>query len=95
MFNDSEPKDIKRSVRDRYKRRLQWLTHAVEQFEYSANERIKHGGNIKDRDEIEAILKVLDELKPLLPEDSGPDEETNRKLSEFFNIKYVPLDKHA
>ena len=91
----SEPKDIKRSIRDKYKRRLQWLAHAVEQYELAASERIKHGGKIRDRTEIDAILKAIEPLKTYLPEDAGLDEETNRRLCELFNIDYVPLDKNA
>ena len=94
-MNKSDPKDIKRSVRDKYKRRLQWLAHAVEQYEIAASERIKHGGKITDRAEIDAILKTLEALKAYLPEGLELDEETNRRLCEFFDIEYVPLDKNA
>jgi hypothetical protein len=86
-------KDIKRSVRDKYNRRLQWLSHAIEQYEIAASERIEHGGKIQDRDEVDAILEAIEPLKRLLPEESVLDEETNRRLCELFNIEYVPIKK--
>ncbi|WP_125482856.1 hypothetical protein [Caballeronia choica] len=58
-------KDIKRSVRDKYKRRLQWLAPAIEQYEIAASERIEHGGRIQDREEIDAILRAIEPLKDL------------------------------
>ena len=91
----SEPKDIKRSVRDKYKRRLKCLAHAVEQYEIAASERIKHSGKIRDRSEIDAILAAIEPLKKHLPEGFELDEETNRRLCELFDIEYVPLDKNA
>lgn len=94
-MNNTEKKDIKRSVRDKYNRRLKWLSHAVVKFEYAAEERIKHGGNIRNREEIEAILKALETLKIYLPEKSGIDEETNRRLSDFFDVEYTPLKKNT
>lgn len=94
-MKNSDPKDIKRSVRDKYKRRLKWLAHAVEQFEIAASERVKYGGKIRDRAEIDAILKAITPLKKLLPEEAELDEEANRKICEIFNIEYMPLDKNA
>ena len=94
-MNDPEPKDIKRSVRDKYKRRLQWLAHAIEQYEIAASERIKHGGKIRDRAEIDAILSAIEPLNIHLPKDVELDEESNRILCELFNIEYVPLDRNA
>ncbi len=88
-------KDIKRSVRDKYNRRLQWLSHAIEQYEISASERIEHGGKIQNREEIDAILRAIEPLKKLIPKGSGLDEETNRRLCELFNIEYVQLNKGA
>jgi len=92
-MNKAQPKNVKRSVRDMYKRRLQWLRQAVEQYEIAASDRIQHGGKIRDRDEIDAILKEPDLLKQHLPEVPGLDEETNRRLCELFHIDYVPMDK--
>ncbi len=60
-------KDIKRSVRDKYKCRLQRLACAVEQYEIAASERIKHGGKIRDRKEIDAILSAIELLKKTSP----------------------------
>lgn len=94
-MNHSDHKDIKRSVRDKYKRRLQWLAHAIEQYEIAATDRITHGGKIRDRAEIDAILKAIEPLKQLLPKEDGFDEETNRRLCDLFNIEYVPIDKNA
>jgi hypothetical protein len=45
--------------------------------------------------ELDAILKAIEPLKQLLPEEGGLDEETNRRLCELFNIEYVPIDKNA
>lgn len=93
-MNNSPPKDIKRSVRDKYNRRLQWLSHAIKQYEIAATDRIKNGGNIQDREEIDAILEAIEPIKKLLPKEATLDEKTNRRLCELFNIEYKPLDKN-
>ena len=89
-MNKARPKDLKRSVRDKYHRRLQVLAHTVEQFEYAAADRIKHGGKIRDRPEIDAILLCLQSVKPYLPKPQELDERVIRNLCEVFNMEYVP-----
>jgi len=81
------PKDKKRSVRDKYRRRLRWLASAVDQFEIAAQDRIEYGGNIRDRVELDAILEALKPLKELLPEERHDfDEKANKSLSEALGI---------
>ncbi|UBB15425.1 hypothetical protein [Comamonas odontotermitis] len=94
-MNDSSPKDIKRSIRNKYKRRLRWLAHAVEQYGFAATERIENGGNIRDREDIEAILKAIEPLKKFLPKQDERDEKANRSISEALGIEFTPLDKDA
>jgi hypothetical protein len=90
MMKKAAPKDLKRSVRDKYVRRLQVLAHAVEQFEYAAADRIQHGGKIRDRNEIDALLHTLKSVKPHLPKPQELDERVIRQLCEVFNMEYVP-----
>lgn len=90
--DDSQPKDIKGSIRQKYKRRLVWLYHAIEQYEIVANDRIEKGGNIRDRDEIEVILELIKPLKERLPKtDTEIDEKFNKRMCELFNMEYTPL----
>ena len=94
-MNTAQPKNLKRSIRDKYKRRLKNLAHAVEALNDAAKNRLSDGGKIRDKDDVLKILEALDSLKDLLPEnDVELDEETNKKLSELFDIEYKPLDKN-
>lgn len=93
-MNKAQPKNIKRSLRDKYKRRLNSLAHAVEELQSAANARLSDGGKIRDKDEVLKILQALDSLKNLLPEANLElDEETNKRLCELFNIDYQPITK--
>lgn len=62
-----EPKDKKCSIREKYNRRLRSLSHVIEEYVFSANERLENGGNIRNRDETEKILNKAKELQDLIP----------------------------
>lgn len=64
----NKPKDLNRSIRDKYKRRLVNLALEIENYSYAANERLNNGGNIKNRKETEEILHKVKELQKLIPE---------------------------
>ncbi|MDP2101139.1 hypothetical protein [Tabrizicola sp.] len=94
-MNEAQPKNLKRSLRDKYKRRLKNLAHAVEELQSAADALMSDGGKIRDKDEVLKILQALDSLKNLLPEANLElDEETNKRLCEFFNIEYQPINKN-
>lgn len=92
-MNKAQPKNLKRSLSDKYKRRLRNLAHAVEELQTAAQARVSDGGKIRDKDEILKILQSLDSLKILLPQaNTELDEETNKRLCEVFNIEYQPFN---
>ena len=80
------PKDIKRSIREKYKRRLNWLFHALDQYEIMAKERLQNGGNIINRKETEDILLKVSELKEMIPD---PDLFRNEKELNFDRLNKI------
>ena len=89
-MTSSQPKNLNRSLRDKYNRRIKLLSHAVEQFEIAANDRLNIGGNIRNRSEIEAILAIVSTLKPHLPDTSSLDDATYKRLCDLFDMAYDP-----
>lgn len=79
------PKDIKRSIREKYKRRVKWLAHAVEQFEFAAKDRLEEGGKIRNRPQTEELLEATDNLKALLAKYYKPEAEPLYN-EDVFNI---------
>ena len=94
-MNETQPKNLKRSLRNKYKRRLNNLAHAVEELQSATKALLSDGGKIRDKDEVLKILQALDSLKNLLPQaNTDLDEETNKKLCELLNIEYQPFNKN-
>ena len=85
-------KNEKISLRNKYKRRVEWLRLSISNYEYIAEQRLQNGGKIHDRDDIQKVLAKLKELKALLPK--KPSDKTLKlrvwnNLTEFFNMEYV------
>jgi hypothetical protein len=94
-MNKVQPKNLKRALREKYKRRLSNLTRAVKELQGAAKDRLADGGKIRDKVEVLKILDALDSLKTLLPDiDNLLDEETNKLFCQIFNIEYQPLLGH-
>ena len=79
-------KDPKRSIRDKYIRRRRNLGQAIDQFVMAADDRLTEGGDIHDREQIEALKKALHEVTKLLPPDEPPDPAFATRLNEIFGL---------
>jgi len=62
-------KDIKRSIRDKYKRREAHLYYAIEQYLMHADDRLNEelAGKARDKDKIDAISEKCRELFAEIP----------------------------
>ena len=63
-------KNPKRSLRDKYKRRVCWMAHSLQEFIYYAEERLdpERAGKIRNKGETELLKKSAEELLKLIPE---------------------------
>ncbi|EOF8195031.1 TPA: hypothetical protein ACPY5Y_001570 [Yersinia enterocolitica] len=100
-FND-QPKNLKKSINDKYNRRVKSLSRHLEDFIYHAEMKLDESisGRIYRRDEIESIVEKVKELVAILPVSNEPPsinfdiieiienatEETLRILSEGQKI---------
>lgn len=96
-FND-QPKNLKKSINDKYNRRVKSLSRHLEDFIYHAEMKLDESvsGRIYRRSEIESIVEKVKELAAILPVSTEPPsinfdviemienatEETQRILSE-------------
>ncbi|CAS08647.1 hypothetical protein [Escherichia coli] len=96
-FND-QPKNLKKSINDKYNRRVKSLSRHLEDFIYHAEMKLDESisGRIYRRSEIESIVEKVKELMAILPASDEPPsinfdileiienatEETQRILSE-------------
>ena len=96
-FND-QPKNQKKSINDKYNRRVKSLSRHLEDFIYHAEMKLDESisGRIYRRSEIESIVEKVKELMAILPASDEPPsinfdileiienatEETQRILSE-------------
>lgn len=85
----TSPKNLKRSIYQKYQRRERNLVHAVDQCIGLINDRLTAGGNIHDRAKLEALLEALNTVVALLP-DIGIvplHENVVRPLNKTFGIE--------
>jgi len=68
------PKDLNRSIRDKYHRRVHNLLLSLKEYEIAANERLINGGKIRNREETKMILEKVKELKSILPNDEQKED---------------------
>ena len=88
----NDPKDLKRSIRNKYNRRLRWLGEILDDFMHHAEERLdeERAGKIHNREEtIELInecakLREIIIIKPL--DDYEISENAKDKLNAIFGI---------
>lgn len=78
-----EPKNKTRSIREKYRRRLDNMTLALNNYKYAANERLINGGNIRNRHETKIILEEVQKLINLLPKKT--DEPDIEGLNNILN----------
>lgn len=85
-------KDLKTSIRNKYKRRLRFLASSLDDFICHAELRLdaKKAGQIRKRTETEALLESCKELRKKIPvhDDGTIDEQVYKNLCDFFNIPY-------
>lgn len=83
MSFNAEPKNKRLSIHNKYKRRLKWLSHALDDFIQSAERKLDESiaGKIHKRNEIEAIVSKCKELAGIIPTpeelDNGPQIRTD------------------
>lgn len=86
------PKDLKTSIRNRYKRRLRFLASSLDDFIYHAELRLDatKAGQIHKRSETEALLVSCKSLREKIPvnDDGTINEQVYKNLCNFFNIAY-------
>ena len=60
LNSHSDPKDLKRSIRNKYKRRLNNLSRVLNDFILHAEDRLdqKRAGNIKNKKETEELIQI-------------------------------------
>lgn len=69
LFLHKEPKDKKRSIRDKYKRRLKNLAFMLDEYIMHAEERLneKKAGKIRNKKETQELLQKCTELRKIIP----------------------------
>lgn len=79
-------KDLKRSIRDKYKRREAHLYHAIEQYLMHAEDRIDESvaGKARDRERIEKISQKCRELMEELPEPKEYQIDPNMDIEDLL-----------
>lgn len=83
----SEPKDLKRSIRDKYKRGLSNLRRALDTYIHTANERLgaTRAGKIHKRKETEQLLQMCNDLLSKIPEEKLLEIDFDRLFSDSEN----------
>jgi len=88
----SEPKDLKTSIRNKYKRRLRILAQSLDDFVHHAELRLDatKAGRIHKRNETEELLEACKSLRKAIPvqDDGEIDERVFKNLSDFFGMTY-------
>ncbi|EMG0013670.1 hypothetical protein V4X81_003688, partial [Acinetobacter baumannii] len=85
-------KDIKRSIRDKYKRRETGLRIVLEDFIIHANDRIdeSRAGVARNSNDIKLYIQKCQELLDVLPEIKEPEFNFNLSLDDFYQTLEVP-----
>jgi hypothetical protein len=85
------PKDLKTSIRNKYKRRLRFLASSLDDFIHHAELRLDatKAGQIHKRSETEALLESCKALREKIPvhDDGTINERVYKSLCSFFNIE--------
>lgn len=68
LYSHKEPKDKKRSIRDKYKRRLKNLAFMLDEYIMHAEERLneKKAGKIRNKKETQELLQKCTELRNII-----------------------------
>lgn len=64
------PQNLKLSIYWKYRRRLRQLRSAIEGFQIAARDRLRKGGDIKNRANTVAILQAVNKTAKLLPRET-------------------------
>lgn len=94
MDSHDESKNLKKSIRDKYKRRIKWLADAlddlIEHAEYRLDE--SRAGKIRNREETEDILSRAKTFREILPSSNDNDNDSQlnsdliKNLNDLFGI---------
>jgi hypothetical protein len=92
FLGSNEPKDLKGSIRNKYKRRLKSLAHILDDFIYHAELRLdkSRAGNIHKREETENLLRRCKDLREFIPitDDDELTDQISRNICEFLDIPF-------
>lgn len=84
-------KDVKRSIRNKYNIRLRNLHHILEQYLIHAEDRLNKSlaGNVRNREETEAIVEKSKELLELLPKPKEVEIDFDAIFNSESNIDEI------
>lgn len=93
-----DPKDIKRSIYTKYKRRVEWTRHSLNTLIEYAELRLTEGGNIENRDETQKILEAAKTLQDCLPKQDIEKEakelfKTFQAISKVLDLDVIPVEE--
>ncbi|MBT2771975.1 hypothetical protein J7J47_06955 [Halomonas sp. ISL-60] len=79
-------KDLKRSIRDKYKRRERDLYYVLEQYLIHADDRLdeSRAGKIRDRERVEELVSKCRELLQEVPVPKEFEIDPNMTIEEFL-----------
>ena len=79
-------KDLKRSIRDKYKRRERNLYHMLEQYLIYAGDRLdgNRAGKIRDRERVEKLISKCKELLQEIPVPKEYEIDTNMDIEDLL-----------
>ena len=90
MPDKKESLDKKRSIYQKYKRRIEWTRYSLDELIEYADLRLTEGGNIENRKETEKILAAAKALQDCLPE--RDIEKETKELFKTFQAISKALD---
>ena len=79
-------KDLKRSIRDKYKRRERDLYYVLEQYLIHAKDRLdeSRAGKARDRETVEELVQKCEELLQEVPVPKEYEIDPNMSIEEFL-----------
>jgi len=98
MLDKKDPKDIKRSIYTKYKRRVEWTRHSLDTLIEHAQLRLTEGGNIENREETQKILEAAKTLQDCLPkQDIGKEAKelfkTFQAISKALDVDVMSVEE--
>lgn len=94
LFVNKEPKDLKRSIRNKYNRRLRYLAHTIDDYIFHAEQRLdkEKAGKIRNKNETEELLEKCKKLREIIPvkytDENQLSEDDMKRISENLEIPF-------